>query len=163
MSMYYRKHGKREHKEYNDGRTKQCFQSSCDINKILQKAQKTGTVSHIAQYQPEYGDFAEFDFLDAQLKLRRGVEIFEAAPSEIRKEFDNNAAKFFAYVNDPANEGEIDRLLPALAEPGRQLLRPGAGRQESEVAPQGASTEGASQRASEPVEATESEPGVAGG
>ncbi len=107
---------------YKDGRTKQSFKDETDINKILQRAQKTGTISHINKYEARYGDFTGFDFFEAQLKLSQGREIFDALPSEIRDEFRQSPADFFKYVNDPANQGRVSELLPALAEPGRQNI-----------------------------------------
>ena len=102
--------------------TKQSFKDECDINKILKRAQKAGTLSHLEQYQGVYGDFADFDFLEAQINLTKGREVFDALPSELRSEFHNSPAEFFNYVNDPANADDLRRKLPALAEPGRQNL-----------------------------------------
>lgn len=102
--------------------TKQSFRDSTDINKILAKAQVTGTVSHITKHQGEYGDFAEFDFLQAQINIARGREIFDALPSEIRTEFNQSPSEFFEFVNDPENRDRLEEVLPALAEPGRQNI-----------------------------------------
>ncbi len=107
---------------YVDGRVKQSFKDETDINKILKRAQATGTISHLNKYQAQYTDYADFDFFDNQLKLTRGREIFDALPSELRSEFNQSQAQFFAYVNDPENKDRLGKLLPALAEPGRQNL-----------------------------------------
>lgn len=107
---------------YNDGRTKQSFKDETDINKILKRAQKTGTISHLNKHEKRYGDFANFDFFDAQLQLAAGRTIFDELPSELRAEFNQNPADFFEYVNDPANVDRLGELLPALAAPGRQQL-----------------------------------------
>ncbi len=108
--------------DYSDGRTKQSFKDSTDINKILARAQKTGTISHLAQHGASYGDFADFDFTEAQNALARGKSIFEGLPSEVRAEFGQSPQAFYQYVNDPVNAGKLNELLPALAEPGRQLM-----------------------------------------
>ena len=55
--------------------------------------------------------------------LSRGREIFDELPVELRSEFNQSPAQFFDYVNDPANKDRLAELLPALAEPGRQLKR----------------------------------------
>ncbi len=117
---------------YGKGRTKQSFKNQTDINKILKRAQKTGTLSHLAKYQGAYGDFASFDFMEAQNQIARGNTIFAELPSEIRNEFDQSPAKFLHFVNDPANVDRLKTLLPGLAEPGRQMisLKPGATPQE---------------------------------
>lgn len=114
---------------YGDGRTKQAFADDADINKMLAKAQRTGSLSHLAKHGGFYGDFSDIDdLLDAHDKLQRGVEIFEDLPSELRKEFHNDAGNFFRYVNDPQNSGELGSLFEKLAEPGRAILRPNTGR-----------------------------------
>ncbi len=107
---------------YDDGRVKQSFKDETDINKILQRAQKTGTISHLNQYSGVYGDFSDFDFFESQVMLTKGREIFDALPSEIRKEFGQSQAEFFAYVNDSRNKDRLAELLPALAAPGKQNI-----------------------------------------
>lgn len=107
---------------YEDGRTKQSFKDETDINKILHRAQKAGTLSHLDKYEGVYGDFSDYDFMENQLKMTHGREVFDALPSEIRDEFRQSPAAFFAYVNDPANAGKLREKLPALAAPGRQNI-----------------------------------------
>ncbi len=118
MSMF----GTKQPEKYTDGRTKQSFKDETDINKILKRAEKTGTISHLAKYEGTYGDFADFDYFENLQKLTRGREIFDELPAEIRNEFKNSPGKFFDYVNDPGNVDRLGKLLPALAEPGRQLM-----------------------------------------
>ena len=108
--------------DYSDGRTKQAFKDETDINRILSRAQKTGTISHINKYQGMYADFSDFDFLESELKLAKGREVFDALPSEIRTEFGQSPAAFFKYVNDPANANDLLKKLPQLAAPGRQMI-----------------------------------------
>ncbi len=108
--------------KYNDGRTKQSFKDETDINKLLKRAQKTGTISHLNKNEARYGDFSGFDFFEAQLKLNAGAQIFDELPSELRNEFEQSPAKFFDFVNDPANKDRLEKLLPALAEPGKQNI-----------------------------------------
>jgi len=107
---------------YEDGRTKQAFKDETDINKILHRAQKTGTLSHLQKFEGRYGDFAGFDFFEATLQLTKGREVFDALPSELRREFNQSPAQFFAYVNNPANKDDLLKKLPMLAMPGRQNI-----------------------------------------
>lgn len=110
---------------YPDGRTKQAYKDQTDINKILAKAAKGQTISHLAKYEPVYGDFADIDdLLSAHDRLERGRQIFSELPSEVRKEFANNPAEFFRYVNDPANAGRLGEIIPGLAKPGTQMPVP---------------------------------------
>lgn len=106
--------------EFGPSRTKQEFRDDCNINAILARATREGTLSHLDQFQGEYGDFTGVDgLLDAHLKWERGVEIFRAAPGDIRKEFGNDPARFFRFVNDPKNKDRLKELLPQIAAPGR--------------------------------------------
>ena len=118
------------HKEkvYDDGRTKQAFKDETDINKLLARAQKAGTLSHLQKHGAFYGDFANFDFEEAQFALARARSIFEELPSELRREFHHNPGEFFKFVNDPANADDLPRVLPGLAAPGRQVVlgKPGS-------------------------------------
>ncbi len=107
---------------FDDGRTKQSFKDETDINKIMYRAQKSGTISHIAKHEARYGDFVNFDFFESQLMLTKGREIFDDLPSEIRTEFHQSQSEFFNYVNDPENKDRLGELLPALAAPGRQVI-----------------------------------------
>ncbi len=108
-------------RKYEDGRTKQCHRDECDINKIMARFDVIGTISHVAKYEGVYADFSDFDFHEQTQKLTRGREIFDDLPAEIRQEFGQSPAQFFAYVNDPANKDEIRTKLKGLAMPGRQL------------------------------------------
>jgi len=107
---------------YLDGRTKQAFKDETDIVKMLSRAQKAGTMSHLQKYEGQYGDFADFDFLQSTLMLTKGREVFDALPSELRREFNQSPADFFDYVNDPANAEDLAKKLPMLAKPGRQNI-----------------------------------------
>lgn len=109
---------------YTDGRTKQCHADECDINKIMARFEKTGTISHLAKYEPVYGDFSDYDFGEQTRQLTKGREIFDALPGEIRREFNQNPQAFFDFVNDPANKDDLLAKLPALAKPGTQLPAP---------------------------------------
>ncbi len=120
MSQYYATNGKDYVPKYErPGRTKQSFKDSTDINKILIKARKTGTLSHLQKHGAEYGDFSDMPtLLDAHARLSRGQEIFDELPAEVRRDFKNDAAEFFTFVNDPANVGKLAEILPQVAEPG---------------------------------------------
>lgn len=107
---------------YLDGRTKQAFKDETDITKMLSRAQKAGTMSHLQKYEGTYGDFADYDFLQNTIMLTQGREVFDALPSELRREFNQSPADFFAYVNDPANAQDLAKKLPGLALPGRQNI-----------------------------------------
>lgn len=106
----------------NDGRTKQTFKDETDINKIIRKAQKAGTVSHLIKHGAHYGDYADVPtLLEAHERISAGQAIFDELPSELRQEFGGSQFEFFKFVNDPANVDRLQEVLPGLAAPGRQL------------------------------------------
>lgn len=108
--------------EYLDGRTKQSFKDATDINKLLAKAAKGESLSHLVRHGASYGDFTDMpDLLTAHEKLARGQEIFMELPAEIRQEFNQSAGAFFRYVNDPEHKDDLARLIPGLAARGTQL------------------------------------------
>ena len=110
--------------EYLDGRTKQSFKDETDINKIMARFNTTGTISHLSKFEGVYADFSDFDFHKQSSMLSQGREIFDELPAELRREFGQSPAAFFAYVNDPENAEELRKKLPALAELGRQIPLP---------------------------------------
>jgi len=112
---------------YDDGRTEQCHKDACDINKIIARHARAGTLSHLEQYGKQYGDLAGFDFFEAQKQMAKAKTIFHELPSELRREFGNDPTRFFEYVNDPKNVNKLAQLLPALAKPGTQMPKPNKG------------------------------------
>lgn len=110
----------REPLDYSDGRTQQAFKDETDINRIMQRAQVTGTISHLAKHQARYADFSDFDFVENERKLVEAREMFDGLPAEIRKEFNQRPQEFFEFVTNPENAERLPELLPALAKPGRQ-------------------------------------------
>lgn len=113
-------------KDWGPGMTKQAFKDQCDINKMLSKAQREGSLAHLQKYPaPVYGEFdGEFTLQDAVGQIDKANVIFDALPSEIRREFDNNAMSFVSFAADPANNGRLRELLPALAKPGNYFPNP---------------------------------------
>ena len=107
---------------YTDGRTKQAFKDQTDINKILARAARGDTISHLAKHGAVYEDFSDIDdLLSAHQKLQTGQKIFDELPGEIKREFHNDIGKFYKYVNDPAKAEHLGSLLPDLAAPGTQM------------------------------------------
>lgn len=112
-------------KDYSDGRTKQSFKDSTDINKILAKAQVQGSLSHLMKHGAVYGDFQDVpDLLTAHQRIKAGQKIYEELPSELRREFPD-MFKFFEHVAVKASTPEgleaLELELPDLARPGRQV------------------------------------------
>lgn len=122
MSKYYRDHGEYYFPEYEEpGRTKQSFKDECDVNLILKRAQRKGGLAHVEKYPQEvYGEFnQDMDLLTAHSRIAKANEIFNELPSEVRSEFGNDALAFVQFAGAPENQGKLEELIPAIAEPGR--------------------------------------------
>lgn len=86
------------------GRTKQSHKTECDINNILRRYESTGLITHVNNTVAQYGDFSEVD--DYQTSLQKVMDAegaFLALPSDVRKFFDNDPAKFLDFAGDPNN------------------------------------------------------------
>ena len=86
-----------------DGLTEQHHKDETDINNIVRKYNKTGLIDHLNQFEKRYGDMTGYDYQEAQNTVAAANSMFEGLPSHIRKEFDNDPAKFINFVDDEAN------------------------------------------------------------
>lgn len=120
-----------------DSRTKQSFKEDCDINLILEKASRTGMVSHLSKYGAQYGDFVDVDFESMLNTVAEANTLFAELPAEVRREFGNSQQKFFDFVNDPANKDDLHEKLPALAKAGTQLPQVDRSKTTIEMSPKG--------------------------
>jgi len=109
-------------KDYSDGRTKQSFKDETDVNNIIAKHARMGTLSHLEQWGGQYGDLTGFDFQTAQNQIAKANSMFEKLPARVRNEFRNDPARFFEFVNDPENRDNLAEVLPELAKPGHKPL-----------------------------------------
>lgn len=93
-----------------EGRTKQSFKAECDINQILARYQRTGVLDFQQKYAPQYGDVTAIDFQKAQFMIAEANGLFAQMPSKLRARFDNDPAKFLAFVDDDRNRLEAEDL-----------------------------------------------------
>lgn len=115
--------------DYADGRTKQSYKDQTDISKILARAARGESISHLEKHGATYGDFSDIgDLMVAYERLQAGTAIFNELPGELRREFNNSPAEFFEFVNMPENTSEERRreLMTKLAQPGDQHRSLGA-------------------------------------
>ncbi|NTW98997.1 MAG: scaffolding protein [Geobacteraceae bacterium] len=99
---------------------------SCDINRIMNKYQKTGLIDHVSRYQGRYGDFASVpDYQTAMHVVIAANEAFDSLPSNLRDRFNNDPEKFFAFVHDKENLDEMKKmgLIAPAVEPVIPVVR----------------------------------------
>lgn len=92
-------------------RTKQCFQSECDINTILKKYRKTGLLEHVNRFGGDYSDVSGVgDYQQSLNQVMLAQDMFESLPADIRTKFGNDPGRFLDFVEDPQNEEELIEL-----------------------------------------------------
>lgn len=94
----------------NPSMTKQSFKDECNINKIMDKFQKTGALDHYASHAPQYGDATEVELFDAMNIVADSNSMFEELPASLRKKFHNQPGEFLKFVQDPKNLEEMREL-----------------------------------------------------
>lgn len=93
------------------GKTKQSFKEEADTNNIVKKHGRLAIQQQAALAIKEYGDYTEINEYQQSLDLiRNSNENFAKLPSEIRKEFNNNAGEFLEFATNPKNEEKMYEL-----------------------------------------------------
>lgn len=89
-------------------RTRQEFAEECDINAIMSRYNRTGVISHVNAAVPQYLDVSVLpSFQDAMQIVLDAEAAFAGLPSTVRREFDNDPAKFVAFAEDAENLGKL--------------------------------------------------------
>ena len=127
-----------------ESRTKQQFKDECDINNIMAKYMKTGTIEFRNKYEPRYGDVTGEDFQIAMNIVADARAMFLDLPSHVRERFDNDPAQFLDFVGDKANYDEARELgllsVPPLGEGGGSTPPPPNAATANVANPQGGSS-----------------------
>lgn len=107
--------------------TRQEFADECDINKLMEKYEKTGILpSNMNSMSPRYLDVSDVpDFRSALDMLNASTEAFMSLPAKVRKEFDNDPVQFVDFAQNPENITKMREwgLAPpeALPEPPQRV------------------------------------------
>lgn len=91
-------------------RTKQSFKAECDINTIISRYLKTGTLDFANKNEPRYGDVTGIEYQQAAFKVAAAKSMFAELPAALRHRFDNEPAKFLDFVQDDRNIEEAREL-----------------------------------------------------
>lgn len=85
----------------------QNFKDECDINTIVRRFGVTGQIP-VPSIEPQFGDFSGVSsYHDAMNLLIDAQETFDAIPSDIRKQFDNDPGKFVDFTLNPDNRDQL--------------------------------------------------------
>ena len=93
-------------------RTQQQFKDQCDVNQIMAKYKKTGSITHIRNAENGvYMDLAEIpDLLTAKIQLQQAELAFSQMPAKLRHQFQNDPIQLVSYLQDPKNHEEAIHL-----------------------------------------------------
>lgn len=113
--------------------TKQSEADACDINQIVHRYINTGVIEHLREKPDVFMDLGtQLEFQDALELVRNAQYSFAIMPAEIRGRFDNDPAKFLAFVDEnddflfklgiaPAPESGAAEAAAAVAAPAGEL------------------------------------------
>lgn len=92
-------------------RTKQSDADAADINKILERYQRTGQLPEMIKSEPRYGDFSDApSFLEASQIVLLAQTQFENLDAHVRKRFQNDPYQFLDFASNPDNASELVKL-----------------------------------------------------
>lgn len=87
--------------------TIQSEKDNCDINVIMNRYATCGTPLPYRTdgVQPVYADVSELgDYMENFQRCKQAEEMFNALPSSLRKELDNNPANLIPFIQDEKNK-----------------------------------------------------------
>lgn len=90
--------------------TEQAHKDTCNINKILQKYDRNGLISHVSRFEAQFGDVTGIEFKTAQDKVIAARNEFDALPSNIRNRFKNDPSQLLSFMDNPSNRDEAIKL-----------------------------------------------------
>lgn len=107
--------------------TLQSEANDCDINQIVERAEKTGILAskHMTRTAPQYGDF--YDAADYKTAIDVVLDAqaqFNSLPASLRAEFNNDPAEFLAGLDDPKTLQKLVDLGLATAAPSQKIDTP---------------------------------------
>lgn len=91
--------------------TKQAFAEDCDFNVVMARYEQTGVIPHLEARLPQYTDVSSMvDYQEAHNLVISARSSFDALPSSIRERFGNDPTHLIAFLCDPNNLSEAQKL-----------------------------------------------------
>lgn len=87
--------------------TQQQFKDDCDVNVIMDKFLKTGTITHLRREPGAYLNLLEMpDYQQSLQTVINAQNSFMELDADVRLKFDNDPGKFLEWLGDPSKEQE---------------------------------------------------------
>lgn len=91
--------------------TQQQFIQDCDVNHIMDKFLKTGTITHMRREPGYYLDLVDMpDYQQSLQTVINAQNSFMELDAKVRLKFENDPQKFIDFLGDPKNEQEAIEL-----------------------------------------------------
>lgn len=90
--------------------TRQSEADSCDINKIMERFDRTGQLPVSMKQNPQWGDARVVDFQTAKQIVIDAENQFKQLPAETRKYFNHNPENLLKAVADTSDEN-VQKLI----------------------------------------------------
>lgn len=87
--------------------TQQQFKDDCDVNVIMEKFLKTGTITHLRREPGAYLNLLEMpDYQESLQTVINAQNSFMELDADVRLRFENDPGKFLEWLGDPSKEQE---------------------------------------------------------
>jgi phage internal scaffolding protein len=93
-----------------DTKTNQSYKDQYDINKIIDRYNRTGEFRPLRKTEPVFRDLSAFDFEQMENRIAEIEGQFTQLPVEIRKRFDHSALEMLRFLENPKNRDEAIKL-----------------------------------------------------
>lgn len=91
--------------------TKQSFKDECDVNVIVDRVTRGGSVTNLNDKEPIFGDVSTVPEFQHMMNVVSSLqEKFASLDAKIRDRFENDPQKLIAFLNDEKNRDEAESL-----------------------------------------------------
>lgn len=91
--------------------TEQSHKDACDIRLIMDRAQRTGMLTHRVATEGQYQNLASRPQFDEAMRIiAHANTVFETIPAKIREQFNHDPAKFLEYIENPENRANMKEM-----------------------------------------------------
>jgi len=87
--------------------TRQSEADSADINKIMERFDRTGQLPHVMKAPPQYGDARIVDFQTAKQIVIDAELAFNELPAKARQYFNHDPENLMSALTDPKKEQDL--------------------------------------------------------
>lgn len=92
-------------------KTQQQFADQCDVNKIIERHDRTGELTWVNKNPGVFGDFSEItDYQESLNTVIQAESTFMSLDAKLRARFENDPAQLLDFMHDPRNYDEGVKL-----------------------------------------------------